>query len=60
VPIAALISSLAVPVVIVMTPCIGRGRMVDAPRPEVARPAAAMQALVEAQAVLRRAQETPA
>jgi phosphatidylglycerophosphate synthase len=47
----------AVPVVIVTTASIGRGRMVDAPRPAVLRPAAAMQALVAARAVLRRAQQ---
>jgi phosphatidylglycerophosphate synthase len=45
----------AAPVVIVTTASIGRGRMVDTPRRAVLRPAAAMQALVAARAVLRRA-----
>jgi hypothetical protein len=47
------------PVVIVTTGSIGRGRMMDSPRPAVLRPAAAMQALVAARAVLRRAPENP-
>jgi hypothetical protein len=47
----------AAPVVIVTTASIGRGQMVDAPRPAVLRPAAAMQALLAARALLRRAQQ---
>jgi len=46
----------AAPVVIVTTASIGRGQIVDAPRPAILRPAAAMQALVAARALLRRAQ----
>jgi phosphatidylglycerophosphate synthase len=43
-----------VPVVAVATTSVGRGRMVDAPRPVIVRPAAAMQAALAVRAVLRR------
>ncbi|WP_041759350.1 CDP-alcohol phosphatidyltransferase family protein [Amycolatopsis echigonensis] len=51
--IAALAAWVA-PVVAVTTASFGRGRMVDAPRPVVVRPAAAMQAVLAARALLRR------
>jgi hypothetical protein len=52
----AALAAWAAPVVIVTTVSIGRGRMTDAPRPAVLRPAAVMQALVAARAVVRRGQ----
>jgi phosphatidylglycerophosphate synthase len=55
----AALAAWAAPVVIVTTASIGCGRMMDAPRPAVLRPAAAMQALVAVRAVLRRAPENP-
>jgi phosphatidylglycerophosphate synthase len=55
----AALAAWAAPVVIVTTASMGRGRMMDAPRPAVLRPAAAMQALVTARAVLRRAPGEP-
>ena len=55
----AALAAWGAPVVIVTTASIGCGRMMDAPRPAVLRPAAAMQAFVTARAVLRRAQENP-
>jgi hypothetical protein len=55
----AALATWAAPVVIVTTASIGRGRMMDVPRPAVLRPAAAMQALVAARAVLRRAHQNP-
>jgi hypothetical protein len=42
----------AAPVVVVTTASIGRGRKLDAPRPVLLRPAAAMQAVVAVRAVL--------
>jgi phosphatidylglycerophosphate synthase len=53
----AALAAWAAPVVIVTMASIAGGRMVDAPRPELLRPAAAMQAVVAVRAVLRRAQE---
>jgi hypothetical protein len=55
----AALAAWAAPVVIVTTASIGRGRMMDPPRPAVLRPAAAMQALVAARAVLRRTDDQP-
>lgn len=42
------------PVITVTATSVGRGRMVDAPRPALLRPAAAMQAVLATRAVLRR------
>ncbi|WP_291414387.1 CDP-alcohol phosphatidyltransferase family protein [Actinophytocola sp.] len=50
---AALLAWVA-PVVVVTTASVGRGRMVDAPRPVLVRPAALMQAAIAIRAVLRR------
>ena len=47
----------AAPVAVVTIASIGRGQMVDAPRPAVLRPAAAMQVVVATRAVLRRASQ---
>ena len=55
----AALAAWAGPVVIVTTASIGCGRMMDAPRPAMLRPAAAMQAVVAARAVLRPARENP-
>ncbi|SDN35740.1 CDP-alcohol phosphatidyltransferase, partial [Lentzea albidocapillata subsp. violacea] len=52
---AAALLAWVVPVIAVTTTSVGRGRMVDAPRPVLVRPAAAMQAVLALRAVLRRA-----
>jgi phosphatidylglycerophosphate synthase len=51
---AAALATWAVPVLAVTTLSVARGRMVDPPRPAVARPAAAMQAVLALRALLRR------
>lgn len=50
---AAALAAWVAPVIAVTTASFRRGRMVDAPRPVVVRPAAAMQALLTAHALLR-------
>ena len=59
---AAALLAWVVPVIAVTTTSVGRGQMVDAPRPAIVRPAAAMQAALAVRAILRRARasrETP-
>lgn len=51
---AAALLAWVVPVIVVTTGSVGRGRMMDAPRPVVVRPAAALQAALAVRAVLRR------
>lgn len=51
---AAALAAWVAPVVAVTAVSVRRGRMVDAPRPVVARPAAMMQAVLTVRAVLRR------
>jgi phosphatidylglycerophosphate synthase len=51
---AAALLAWVVPVITVTTASVGRGRMVDAPRPVLVRPAAATQAALAVRAVLRR------
>lgn len=57
--VAALLAWVA-PVVAVTATSVGRGRMVDAPRPVLLRPAAAMQAILTIRAVARRAKRPDA
>ncbi|MFI5593914.1 CDP-alcohol phosphatidyltransferase family protein [Amycolatopsis sp. NPDC051758] len=56
---AAALLAWVVPVVAVTTAGFGRGRMVDAPRPVLLRPAAAMQAVLALRAVRRRMRHHP-
>ncbi|GAB3383572.1 hypothetical protein GCM10027360_66710 [Amycolatopsis echigonensis] len=49
----AALAAWVAPVVAVATASFGRGRMVDTPRPVLVRPAAAMQAVLTARALLR-------
>jgi phosphatidylglycerophosphate synthase len=51
---AAALVAWVVPVIAVTTTSVARGRMVDAPRPVIVRPAAAMQAALTVRAILRR------
>lgn len=51
---AAALLAWVVPVVAVTSTSVARGRMADAPRPVLVRPAAAMQAVLTVRAVLRR------
>jgi phosphatidylglycerophosphate synthase len=51
---AAAILAWVAPVVAVTTASVRRGRMVDAPRPVIVRPAAMMQAAIAVRAILRR------
>lgn len=50
---AAALAAWVAPVITVTSASLGRGRMVDAPRPVIVRPAAAMQAVLAARAVHR-------
>jgi hypothetical protein len=50
----------AMPVATVIAISVGRGRMADPPRPQIARPAAAMQALLVARALIRGSRIRPA
>jgi phosphatidylglycerophosphate synthase len=50
----------AVPVATVTAISLGRGRMADPPRPQIARPAAAMQAVLVARALIRGSTIMPA
>nr|CEL17497.1 hypothetical protein [Kibdelosporangium sp. MJ126-NF4] len=45
------------PVIAVTATSVGRGQMVNAPRPTIVRPAAAMQAALAVRAILRRARQ---
>ncbi|WP_199431159.1 CDP-alcohol phosphatidyltransferase family protein, partial [Qaidamihabitans albus] len=52
---AAALLAWALPVATVSSASVGRGRMVDAPRPALLRPAAAMQAILTVRAIRRAA-----
>jgi hypothetical protein len=52
---AAALAAWAAPVVAITVASVRRGQMVDAPRPSMLRPAAALQAILTARAVLRGA-----
>jgi hypothetical protein len=57
---AAALLAWVVPVVTVTTASLKRGRMVDAPRPAVVRPAAALQAILAARAIMYGAKPSTA